>query len=409
MKILLAHNFYQQPGGEDRAFADEARMLSAYGHEVLRYCYHNDEIRDMHPIRTAINALWNGKTYRDLRMMLEREAPAICHFHNTFPLMSPAALHAAHDAGVPIVMTLHNYRLVCANALLLRKGRICEDCQGWKIPLPALLHGCYRNDRRASAVTVLLMTSQRHILKSLDLVNVFIALTEFSRNKFVEGGLPADRIQVKPNFVHPDPGFSTKRSGDVLFVGRLSAEKGIGTLLDAWKLVPGDVTLRIAGAGAMGAAVQAASSRDPRIRWLGQLTHDAVIHEMKSARLLVFPSLWYESLGLSLVEAFATGLPVLASDVGTMRQLIDEGRTGFRFPAGDSAALARAIESALAQPAAQVRMSREARTEYESKYTQAANYRRLEEIYEIARAHAASSKPAVAPRPEYLVEEQRTA
>ena len=384
-------------------------MLAAHGHEVIRYCYHNDEIRDMHPLRTAANALWNGTAYRDLRTLLEREAPAICHFHNTFPLMSPAALHAARDARVPIVVTLHNYRLVCANAMLMRSGRICEDCQGWRIPLPALVHRCYRNDRRASAVSMLLMTAQRHIFKSLDLVNVFIALTEFSRDKFVEGGLPASRIEVKPNFVHPDPGYSKERGGDVLFAGRLSSEKGIEALLAAWRLLPGEVGLRIAGTGAMAPAVQAASATDPRICWLGQLPHEAVIREMRRARLLVFPSLWYESLGLCLVEAFATGLPVVASDIGTMRQLIQEGSTGFRFPVGDAGALARTIQSALSRPEALIGMGRAARREFEARYTQAANYQRLTQIYDIARQHAASSRPAVARRAEYLVEEQRMA
>ena len=249
MKVLLAHNYYQQPGGEDRVFSDEARMLAAHGHEVIRYCHHNDEIRDMSAFRTVLNSLWNTSTYRELRSLLEREKPAVCHFHNTFPLMSPAALHAASDAGIPIVVTMHNYRLLCANALFMRSGRVCEDCQGRKLPLPAVIHRCYRNDRGASAVSMLTMTAQRHVFGTLDLVHGFIALTEFSRQKFIQGGLPAHKIRVKPNFVHPDPGYSGNRNGDVLFAGRLSPEKGIETLLNAWRLMPGGTHLRIIGTG----------------------------------------------------------------------------------------------------------------------------------------------------------------
>jgi glycosyltransferase involved in cell wall biosynthesis len=390
MKILLAHNYYQQPGGEDLVFSAEAGMLQSHGHAVVRYCYHNDEIVGMGALTLAAKTLWNREAHRDLRMMIRLERPDICHFHNTFPLMSPSVIHAAKQEGVPVVLTLHNYRLACPKAVFMRDGKICEDCSGKVFAWPAVAHACYRDSRPASLVTSLLLLEQRMLSKSFDQIDLFIALTEFSRQKFIQSGLPANRIVVKPNFVDPDPGFSDNRDNSMLFVGRLSSEKGIATLLNAWRRLGRRVPLRIIGDGPMSQDVRAAMAEVPDIQWLGQRSHFDVIEEMKTAYMLMFPSIWFEGFGLTLVEAYATGLPVIASNIGTMQHLVEDGEIGRHFEAGNADDLADKVRWCLDNPQAIAEMREKARKRFESNYTESANYRLLTRIYEQAKGSASA-------------------
>jgi glycosyltransferase involved in cell wall biosynthesis len=384
MKVLLVHNQYQQPGGEDQVFMAEVALLEAYGHEVLLYSVHNDQVAGMNPMTLAGSTIWNRLSYRALRSLIRQERPQLVHFHNTLPLISPASYYAAKAEGVPVVQTLHNYRLLCPNALFFRDGHVCEDCQGKFVPWPGVLHACYRGSRPASAAVAAMLTIHRGLRTWTEQVDVYIATTEFAREKFVQGGLPAEKLIVKPNFLHPAPDPGGTQDAYALFVGRLSPEKGLDTLLAAWKRSRDLMPLKIVGDGPLENQVADAVKDLERVEWLGRQPRERVLALMKRASVLVFSSTCYENFPMTILEAFATGLPIIASNLGGMSSLIDHGRTGLQFRPGDPEDLAAKVEWSLAHPVELASMRREARGEFEAKYTAERNYEALKEIYETA-------------------------
>jgi glycosyltransferase involved in cell wall biosynthesis len=394
---LIAHNFYQQPGGEDRSFAAEAEALRAGGHELTEYVVHNDSIHAMGRAGVAARTLWNRDAYRELRALIRRTRPEVAHFNNTFPLISPAAYYAARAEGVPVVQSLRNYRLLCANALFFRDGRVCEDCLGKSVPWPAVVHACYRDSRAGSATVSAMLTAHRAARTWTSMVDVYVALTNFARRKLVEGGLPDERMVVKPNFVHPDPGPGDGRGGYVLFVGRLSAEKGLRTLLAAWELMGARNAppLKIVGDGPMAADVAAACRSLPNVQWLGAQSPTETYRIMGEAAALALTSEWYEPFGRVAVEAFATGTPVIASKMGAMTELIDPGRTGVLFAPGNARDLADAVTQLFADKTTLARMRAEVRKEFLAKFTASQNLRQMLAIYERARESFAR-RPATA-------------
>jgi glycosyltransferase involved in cell wall biosynthesis len=384
MKVLAVHNRYQQPGGEDQVFLAETTLLESYGHRVVRYSTHNDRVAGMNRLALAGNTLWNSSTYRELRALIRQERPHVAHFHNTFPLVSPAGYYAAKAEGVPVVQTLHNYRLLCPNALFFRDGRVCEDCMGKVIPWPGVVHKCYRGSRAASGLVTAMLTTHRVLRTWTEMVDAYVALTEFARRKFVEGGLPAEKMVVKPNFVYPDPGPGEGRGGYALFVGRLSPEKGVGTLLAAWERLDRPVPLKVVGDGPLREQVVEAPDRRPCVEYLGYRPAEEVHGLMKEASMLVFPSEWYETFGRVAAEAFATATPVIAADIGAIAELVEHGHTGLRFRPGDPEDLAAQVGWFLSHPEEHARMRREARAEFEAKYTAERNHQMMMEIYESA-------------------------
>lgn len=399
LKVLLCHTRYQQRGGEDEVFDAEARMLEEHGHAVVRYVRHNDVLTDMGKLEAAARTVWNPGTFADLRRLIRRERPDVMHVTNTFPLLSPAALYAARAEGVPVVQALHNYRLLCPSALFLRNGAVCEDCLGKAVPWPAVKHKCYRGSRAATAAVAALSVTHRAAGTWRRAVDLYFTLTEFAKRKFVAGGLPADRIAVKPNCVHPAPGPGDGRGGYAVFVARLSPEKGLDTLLAAWAKLPRPVRLKVVGDGPLAYRARAAAAADPRIEYLGRLPLPEVLDVIGGAACLVMPSVWYETFGLTIIEAYAKGTPVIASRLGAMAELVDEGRTGFLFAPGDPTDLAAAVERLLSDPDVLARMRPAARREFEAKYTAGTNYRRLIDIYEraaevAARRRAGDDRPA---------------
>jgi glycosyltransferase involved in cell wall biosynthesis len=384
-KILLAHNRYQLAGGEDEVFLAEAELLEARGHRVLRYCADNRSISNGGRLALAKATLWNSTVYRDLRSVLQREAPAVVHFHNIFPLLSPAAYFAARDEGIPVVQTLHNFRLICPNALLFRDGHICDDCVGKTIPWPGVVHACYRNDRRATAVVGAMLTLHRVLGTWAKKVSMYIALTEFARQQFLGGGIPDDKIAVKPNFLPFDPGVGDHAGKFALFVGRLSSEKGVATLLSAWTRLRGHYPLKIVGSGP-GEAMQ--GTAPPNVEWCGRMSRDRVLALMQAAAFLVFPSECYEGFPVTLVEAFATGLPVIASAHGSSAEIVRDFSTGRHFRVGDPNDLAAKAEWAINHGDAMAAMGSNARREFEMRYTAGHNYTTLMSIYRRARERA---------------------
>ncbi len=379
MRVLMAHNYYQQAGGEDLSFARDGALLESYGHTVIPYTLHNDQVQDMNPAALAVRTLWNVESYGQLRRLLRAEKPDVIHFHKTFPLISPSAYYAAAAENVPVVQTLHNYRLACINALFYRQERVCEDCLGKLLPWPGILHACYRQSRAASTVAAGMLFSHRLLGTWSQKVDRYIALSEFARQKMIAAGLPAQKVAVRVNYIHPDPGLGDGTGGFALFVGRLAAEKGVACLLSAWQKLGGKIPLKIIGDGPLaGKRTQAA----PGVEWLGYLPPAQTIQWIRQAACLVMPSQWYEGMPTTIIEAFACGTPVIASRIGAMQEMVEEGVNGVFFAPGDAEALAGAVERLFQAPSARrAEMRKAARQAYERHYTAEAGYYRLLEIY----------------------------
>ncbi|AEN73885.1 glycosyl transferase group 1 [Rhodothermus marinus SG0.5JP17-172] len=390
MRVLIVHNHYTQPGGEDAVFEAEKALLERMGHEVIPFVEDNARLKGMNPLKAALNAVWSREAQEKLRRLIRETKPDVAHFHNTFLMISPAAYYACKEEGVPVVQTLHNYRLLCVNALFFREGRVCEDCLG-RLPWRGVVRGCYRGSPLASGVVAAMLTTHRALGTWARGVDVYIALTEFARRKFMEGGLPAEKIVVKPNFVHPDPGPGEGKGGYALFVGRLSPEKGIRTLLRAWERLGGRVPLKVVGDGPLAEEVRGAAGRLPGVEWLGRKAQEEVYALMGDAAFLVFPSEWYEGFPMVIAEALARGVPILATPLGSQGSIVDHGRTGLLFRPGDPEDLAEKVEWAWTHPNDLREMGREARREYEQKYTAEKNYEILMDIYERARATASGT------------------
>ena len=417
MRILVLHNRYQQPGGEDIVVRAETSLLRANGHQVELLEEDNDGIVSwIDAVKTTAECVYSLPSARKLRRLIERFQPDVAHIHNFFPRLSPSVHYACREANVPVVQTLHNYRLLCPSSTFLRDGQICEDCITKPIPWPAVQHGCYRKSRMATAATANMISIHRALHTWDRTVDHFITPTKFARNKFIEGGLPKDRITVKPNFVDPDPGMGTGKGGFALFVGRLAEEKGIATLLSAWTRLSTGTQLKIVGDGPLADTVKSAASTTRGIEWLGARGRGEVSQLMADAAVLIFPSVWYETFGLTIIEALASGLPVFASRLGAMSELVSDGITGKLFTAGRSDELATAIDWAFSDPIRLESMRHKARREYEAKYTAGANYNLLHSIYQSASNSKAGQRylnislqqhhaPSTEPRPDHAVVE----
>lgn len=400
MKILLCHNYYQQPGGEDGVLHDERWLLESRGHQVVEYTQHNDDLENMSRAQMVKRTFWNSDVYNEISRLIQSERPDVMHCHNTFPLISPAAYGAARDQSLAVVQTLHNFRLLCPNAQLLRDGKVCEACIGGTLPWRSVVHGCYRGSRSATAVVAAMLTAHRLRKTWTREIDRYIALTEFGRDKFIAGGLPAERIRVKPNFVREDPGVGRGDNSCALFVGRLSEEKGIHTMLQAWQQRSDLLPLKIIGDGPLAETVQQAARNDHRITWLGRQPADRVLQEMGAAICLLVPSIWYETFGRIIAEAFATGTPVIGSNHGAMSELIDHERTGLLFEPGNADSLSDAVSRLQSRPESWPAMRQSARDEYEALYTPEVNVRQLIDIYEDAiRAAAARHRTPQQPEP----------
>jgi len=397
MRILILHNHYQHAGGEDVAVASESDLLATYGHLVGVYTVSNETVRTARAIASAAwRAPYSTASRQQVAAEIQRFRPEVVHVHNFFPLLTPSIYDACRAAHVPVVQSLHNYRLLCVNAEFFRDGHICEECLGKMVPWPGVLHACYRRSRGASAAVALMQTMNRLRRTWSDKVDLYIALSEFSRSKFVQGGLPAHKIVVKPNFVSPDPGLGAGRGRYALFVGRLTREKGLDTLFATWAHVYEQIRLKIVGDGPAADFVGAMVRKTAGVEWLGACSRGRVLALMKDAWVLVFPSLYYENFPMVIAEAYAAGLPVIASNVGSMSSLVDHGRTGLHVRPNDPADLTAKLLWLWNRPWQRTLMSRNARLEFERKYTAEHNYKALMEIYALAasRSHPASWRAA---------------
>jgi glycosyltransferase involved in cell wall biosynthesis len=393
MKILLIHNTYQQPGGEDVVFEQERRLLQQHGHEIVTYQRSNHEIEQLSMFErialvTRIIAADDSK--QQVWKILGMFQPDLVHAHNTFMMISPSVYEACGEAHVPVLQTLQNYRLLCPAALLFRDGHVCEECSEHGLTR-SVWHGCYRDSRPTTAAVALMLKTHRERRTWTDAVTGYVVATEFARQKFIHGGLPAEKIFVKPNFVDPDPGERSQPGDYALFVGRLSPEKGVSTLLAAWSRLGPSIPLVIAGDGPLRPRLEAEVAKNNlrQVSFRGRLNPSETRAAMKQARFLVLPSLWYEGFPMVMAESLACGTPVLGSRLGAIEEIITDGRTGLHFTPGDPTDLGEKVEWAWNHPSELTAMGREARLDYESRYTSEMNYSLLMAIYQqVIKAHS---------------------
>jgi glycosyltransferase involved in cell wall biosynthesis len=394
MKVLLVHNFYQSsaPSGEDKVFKNELELLRKSGLEVIVYTKNNDSITGygkLDRLYLALKNIWSLETYREIKTLIKKERPDIAHFHNIWYLISPSAYYACKDMGVPVVQTLHNFRIYCANGLLFRDEKICEECitkpiKRFKSIKNAFKYRCYRNSIGYSLSIAL--TEYFHWIKKtwIDVIDAYIALTEFSKNKYIDGGLPAYKIFLKPNFISNPPEPNYFHEDYACFIGRITQEKGLDIIIKAFTLLKSrQIKLMIVGDGALKKQIEQIIKKQKinNIELLGIKKHKDTIQILKNAMFLILPSICYETFPLVLIESFASGKPVIASRLGAMAELIEDKKTGLLFEPGNSNDLLKQINWMLENKDLLIQMGKNARIEFETKYTEEKNISTLLQIY----------------------------
>ncbi len=405
MKILQLHNRYQIMGGEEGVVQAEHQLLTQNGHQVQLLEVTNDRISGPRAkLAAAIGAIYSRQSRQKVFAQIQTFKPDLVHVHNFFPLLSPSIYDACHQANIPVVQTLHNYRLICPKAMLFRDHQICEACVGQPIALQGIRSGCYRGSKPETAVVAAMLAIHQARGTWRDRVSAYIALTEFQKQKLIQGGLPAHKIHVKPNFVDlpdsidaspidtPIENFAL-RENVVLFVGRLAEEKGVSLLIDAYQQdtnspTPQLPSLKLVGDGPLTEALKAqvtSAGMTDRITFLGRQDKSQVLHLMHRAQLLVFPSIWYEGFPLTLTEALACGLPTIVPNLGSMAEIVEPDITGFHFIPQSSTDLLKTLNTALSNPDRLAQISQNARQAYQTRYTGKINYDRLMAIYQQTR------------------------
>lgn len=383
MKVLLIHNSYRYRGGEEIVYDQEVRLLRSHGVRVVEYRRNNelpDDLSITDRLKLACTTVWSGSTWQEVRDLLNSEHPDIVHVHNTLFRISPSVYWACKAAGVPVVQTLHNFRLLCPGGQFVRSSHVCEECLESGV-WHSVRHGCYRNSKSATAVVALMVTAHQWAGTWTDCIDAYISLSQFARSKFLAAGLPAAKIFVKPNFVDPDPGMGEGQEY-ALFLGRLNPEKGVRSLIAAWKLLQSPIPLLIVGDGPLRDELQERAAGLETVKFCGQVERPQALSILKKARFLVMPSECYENFPCAIAEAYACGVPVLASALGSLGELVLAQHTGLHFRAGDPKDLAQCAAWAWSHPEALGTMGLRARSEFENRYTAEKNYSLLMDIYD---------------------------
>jgi glycosyltransferase involved in cell wall biosynthesis len=381
MRIVVAHNRYKYAGGEDTMLRAEVEMLRDAGNVVELFEADNNTIDGTIAKIAAAGSLFHSiSSSRRMTALLRTFRPAILHIHNWFPLLSPSIILAANEEGIPVIQTLHNFRMLCVNGTMHRDGRICHDCLGKQFPLDGVVHRCYSNSRLGSALVASAFSYHR-LAHTWNGVTTFIALSEYQKALLVRGGLEARQITVKPNFVNRSSQVGTGHGGFALFVGRLTQEKGIRTVLRAWAENRIPIQLRVMGDGPLAEEVREKVSKLPQVEYIGHKATAEVYAAMADAKFVICASECHEAFGLTIVEALSRGTPVLAADTGPIKELVQDGETGLHFAAGDSNDLAAKATALVANNARYQQMRRICRAVYEERYTDTINYKLLMDIY----------------------------
>lgn len=380
LHITFAHNRYLYRGGEDESREQEMAILRAQGHVVSEYVVDNRDVPKGSYVAAGLRSVWNRAEHERMRKHLRSARPDILKVDNYFPLLSPAIFDAAKAEGVATVLSVRNYRLVCPAATLYREGHVCTDCVGHRIATSAIRHQCYRDSSLQSAAVVF-SNAWGHLRgtwrKSID---QYIAVSRFVREQLIQGGFPADRITVKPNCI-ADTGAGDGSGNYALFVGRLTAEKGIRILLEAWRQIGSALPLKIIGDGPLEEEIRASLPHLPGVEYLGRRPIGEVCELLGRATALIFPSEWMEPFGRTIIEAYSKGTPVIAADTAPMRDMIEHRVTGMLYPAGNADALASAVRTLQADAQGLRSMRTRARERYVRDYSVERNYAAMMEIF----------------------------
>ena len=378
--ILIVHNYYQVPGGEDTVVANEKKMLEKHGHKVVLYSRNNVELKQMsksQKIWLPITTVFNPRTYREIKKLIRQENIEIVHVHNTLNLISPAVYYAARSMKVPVIQTIHNFRLLCPGATFYRDGHICEDCveHGLKC---AVKHSCYRKSKIQTLACVL--STMFHRMTGIYGKINYICLTEFNKKKLLElKQIKPERVFVKPNFVESNNQciLEKKRENQFVFAGRLDKLKGIDLLFEAWRVMGENAAkLVVCGTGPMENWCRMFIREHPvNIEMRGYLPNDKTLEIIKKSKALVLPTQWYEGFPMSIVEAFSVGTPVICSNIGNVGSIVEEGVTGYKFGYKAVDELVNAIRNVNVISAEKIKAV------YESNYNESVNYEKLVKIY----------------------------
>ncbi|MGF1512399.1 MAG: glycosyltransferase family 4 protein [Elainellaceae cyanobacterium] len=385
MKVLQIHNAYQHVGGEEVVVESEKNLLLQYGHEVKQWILHNTEIPNSNissKFSIAVDSVWSTKSIRQIKEIVRDFEPDITHVHNTIPQISPSVYAACKSLNVPVVHTVHNYKLICPGAYLYRDGKICEECVGKFFPTPAVVHGCYRGNRAQTAVVTAGLVANRIKKTYSNDIDIYIALTRFARQKLIDGGLPAEKIAIKPNFVSSNVQKGSHSDNYALFVGKMVKYKGIETILRAWELLRDDIPLKVIGQGPLEIVMK--SNLPQNVEYLGRLPREEVLRLMQNAKVFVFPSEWYEGFPMAIVEAFATASPVVAANCGAAGEIVKDGISGWHFEPGNHHDLARVVQDIWSDSDELKRRGTLARKQYDECYAPERNYEMLMSIYSTA-------------------------
>lgn len=398
MKVLLVHNYYRRgtPGGEDIVFDSERQLLERAGHSVETYLRFNDDFDESKwsdRFKVARGFVYSSKVTQDILRVIAKKRPDVAHFHNTFPLIGSSGYLACRRMGVPIVQTVHNYRITCASATHFRNGAVCELCAS-SSPWAAVLHKCYRQSRAASLLVAHMMISNFKEVIRNDVINQYLALTEFSRDRLITAGVRPERVTVKPNFIDAFTVAEAKTlrasraQPYVVFSGRLSEEKGLRVLISAWQAVP-DVPLLIIGDGPLRNELQNFVYKNSlNVSFLGMLPRQKALKTVAAASCLIAPSLWFEGMPMVILEAWALGVPVVGSRIGGIAELLGEGQRGLLFDVGDHRDLTRQVRSMLYDAHLREKLVAEGLEAAKAANSSRA-LRQLEDIYDaVARDHA---------------------
>jgi glycosyltransferase involved in cell wall biosynthesis len=384
LKILYCHNYYQHRGGEDVSFEHDVELLRNEGHDVVTFTRDNSQW-DAGKLRMAGQTLWNRETGKQVAAIIRARRPDILHCNNLFPQISTSVYAAARRASVPVVQALRNYRHLCANSYFFRDGNVCTKCLNLNASWHGLRYGCYRDSRAATSVVVAMQYMNRTFNIMKRSVDAFFTPTEFARQVHIDGGFDPNKIMVRSNFLTPDLGISNDDQNYALFIGRLSDEKGVDTIIKAWIQNRITLQIRIVGTGPAETKLRAAAAGNPHISFKGQLSTEDVLKQLSQASFLLMPSLWYETFGRTIAEAFSRGKPVIASRLGAMQEIVDDGETGYLFEPGNATELAAAVSRfGQLSESEKVRMRHAARAVFEKRFCSAASYAELLKVYDFA-------------------------
>ena len=394
---MLVHNRYRSgtPSGENRVVDQESAALAAAGHQVVMFGRNSDEIAGWPAVKKATlpaRTVWSTESARELAAALRADRPDVVHVHNTFPLLSPAVLHACRDAGVPVVATIHNYRLDCAGGTFFRRGAVCHDCAGGS-QVRAVVHGCYRGSRAATLPAAVSVTLHRKSWRSL--VSAYVFISAAQRDLLHGLDLEPDRTFVRHNLIPQLSMPRVRKTATIVYAGRLDEAKGLPLLMAGWDSYLGQcaassgtaapgLKLVIAGSGPLGDQVTAWASEHPSVEMTGTLSSARCTELIAGARAVLLPSAWEEPFGLVAVEAMAAGVAPVAAGHGAFTELISPGVDGELFTPGDPAALGRAITDVERDPGRYERLGEQARRTYTERFDPKRSLDDLVRIYRFA-------------------------